>query len=114
MIHFTPEGEHLKVGLNITVGRNNWWPYITFNWMWYDIATHTLSNKRLRIRTWRLKVFTSSDKSNVIESYLRFHELMAFPREFLEDLQLCYDMSEVERLFHQYKIYKRLDVWAQH
>lgn len=114
MINIRREGEYLKVGLNITFGVNErWYPWVTFNWMWYHAGTHTLSYKRLRLRTWKLKAFTSSGSNNVIETYLRHHELMAFPREFAEDLALCYDMTEVDRLFNQYRVNERLAVWQQ-
>jgi len=114
MIHFRRDGEYLKIGLNITLGLSErWYPWVTFNWMWYNASTHMLSHRRLRIRSWKFKVFTSSGSSNVIETYLRHHELMAFPREFAEDLALCYDMSEVDRLFSQYRVNERLAVWQQ-
>lgn len=87
MINFPKQGDHLKIGLNITIGRYDWWrPWITFVWCWYNIKTHMLSYRRLRVRThkWPM-VLTQSAESDTIENFLGSTDLIAVPRELLED-----------------------------
>ena len=86
MIHYTKEGTYLKTGLNITLGHVGWWPWITFVWCWYHVQSRTLTHKRLRIRThkWPM-VITASSEVDIINHYLRTEDLIAVPRELLED-----------------------------
>lgn len=86
MIHYHKQGHHLKIGLNITVGRYGYLPWITFVWCWYNVATHTLSYRRLRIRLHKRPfILKQSAESDTINNYLMTHDLVAVPRELLED-----------------------------
>ena len=86
MIHYHKECTHLKLGLNTTIGRVNGWPWITFIWCWYNVATRMLSTKRLRIRTHMFPmIIKQSAESDTISNYLMSHDLIACPRELLED-----------------------------
>jgi hypothetical protein len=86
MIHYHKEGTHLKIGLNIAIGRYGWKPWITFVWCWYDIATHLLSYRRLRVRTHKWPaIITQSAESDTIQNFLGSNDLIAVPRELLED-----------------------------
>lgn len=87
MIHFIKEGDHLHLGLNITFGRvNKWWPWVTFLWCWYDVKTRTFSAKRLRFRSHVApRILRSSRSSDVVDNYLLANDLIAVPRELLED-----------------------------
>lgn len=87
MIHFRKESDRLKLGLNITFGRvNKWWPWIIFVWSWYDIGTRKLTSKRLRIRThMKSHILKSTNEWDVVEQYLVDNDLIAVPRELMED-----------------------------
>lgn len=50
MIHIRKEGAYLKTGLNITVGRVGWKPWVQFIWVQYSIQYHMLKYSRLRVR----------------------------------------------------------------
>jgi hypothetical protein len=99
MIHYTPEGQVLRVGLNITVGQ---WrkPWISFRWVWYDTRTRTLTSLRLRIRFWLQPFFIwGKDEGKVIDSWLWENDFAVLPKSVLEDLapQLL-ALSELYRL----------------
>lgn len=86
MIHYKKEGDHLKLGLNFTFGRMGWKPWVTVIWCWYDVKGRKLTHNRLRIRTHqRPMIIKSSSQSDVISGYLTAHDLIAVPRELLED-----------------------------
>ena len=86
MIHFIKEGAYLKIGLNISVGRIGWKPWITFIWCWYDVKNRKLLVKRLRVRTHMAPYFLrKSAEGDVISNFLEIHDLIACPRELLED-----------------------------
>lgn len=86
MIHYKKEGEHLKIGLNITVGRYRWKPWITFVWCWYDVASHKLSYRRVRVRLHKSPfILKQSAESDTIRNFLDSNDLIACPRELLED-----------------------------
>jgi hypothetical protein len=83
MIHHTPEGHHIKLGLNFSRAPGGF----RMLWAWYDFATNTATTYRLRIRLhmaprimWEKKTF------NVIDSYLMVHDLELVQKEVLEDL----------------------------
>lgn len=87
MIHYTPEGSILRVGLNITCGT---WrkPYMTLRWVWYDTETHILSSRRFRIRLYQWPVFIwGKDQGNVINSWLWENDFDVVSREVLHDLK---------------------------
>lgn len=86
MIHITKEGDFLKLGLNIAFGRYGWRPWVTLVWVWYDVATRRLTGKRFRIRThMKPYIIKSINNWDVTETYLTAHDLIAVPRELLED-----------------------------
>lgn len=97
MIHYTPEGNIPKLGLNIAIGATwrkpfvvfgkTWYkPWISFRWVWYDPMTGTMSSRRLRIRPYmRPFILTSTDRVNVVDSWLWNHDHIAVPREIIED-----------------------------
>ena len=81
MISIRPQGGYFKIGLNLCFARD----HIAVHWAWYDFARHegwhkgfTISRKGLRRR---------SARWNVIDSYLRIHDLEAVSAEVLRDLR---------------------------
>ena len=86
MIHFHKEGTYLKMGLNISFGRVGWKPWVTLVWCWYDLSTRTLTTKRLRVRThMKPMIIKQSLESDTISNYLMRNDLIAVPRELMED-----------------------------
>lgn len=84
MIHYTPEGHHIKLGLNFSRAPGGF----RMLWAWYDFATNIATTYRLRVRLhmaprfmWEVKKF------NVIDSYLTIHDLDLVNREVLQDLK---------------------------
>jgi len=83
MIHNTPEGSHIKLGLNFSRAPGGF----RLLWAWYDFATHTATSYRLRVRLhaaprlmWEVKTWS------VIDAHLMVHGLALVHREVLEDL----------------------------
>ena len=83
MIHHTPEGCHIKLGLNFSRTPGGF----RLLWAWYDFASHTATTCRLRVRwhmaprfMWEVKTF------DVIAGYLMMHGMELVHREVLEDL----------------------------
>jgi hypothetical protein len=83
MIHYTPEGHRIKLGLNFSGAPGGF----RLLWAWYDFASHTATTYRLRARLhmaprimWEKKTF------NVIDSYLLANDLELVHKEVLEDL----------------------------
>lgn len=86
MINFPKQGDYLKIGLNITFGRYGWKPWIRFVWCWYSIKSRMLSYRSLRVRMhMRPMIVSQSSESDTISNYLMLHDLIACPRELLED-----------------------------
>lgn len=84
MIHYTPEGHHIKLGLNFSGASGGF----RLLWAWYDFASQTGTTYRLRVRLhmtprimWEVKRF------NVIENYMTAHDLEMVQREVLHDLK---------------------------
>jgi hypothetical protein len=83
MIHHTPEGHHIKLGLNFSRAKGG----LRLLWAWYDFATHTATTYRLRIRLHMApRIMWEVKKFNVIDSYLMAHDLELVHKEVLEDL----------------------------
>jgi len=83
MIHYTPEGCRIKLGLNFSGTRGGF----RLLWAWYDFATHGATTYRLRVRLhmaprilWEVKTWS------VIDAHLSMHDLEIVHREVLEDL----------------------------
>jgi hypothetical protein len=83
MIHHTPEGRFIKLGLNFSRSANGF----RLLWAWYDFAKHEAFTARVRFR-WRIRPYFlwSVERHNVIESYMNMHGLAMVEREVLEDL----------------------------
>ena len=83
MINYTPEGHHIKLGLNFSRLPGGF----RMLWAWYDFANQTATTYRLRVRLhmaprilWEVKTWS------VIDSYLMVHDLELVHREVLQDL----------------------------
>lgn len=84
MIHYKVEGQHWSLGLNFRPTPGG----ITLAWVWYSIPRHELSVRRLRLRFPRRPwILPSVDRFNVIDNYLRLHDLQIVHRETLQDLR---------------------------
>jgi hypothetical protein len=84
MIHYTPEGNIIKVGLNFGFTPGGF----RLVWAWYDFATHNAVTYRLRLRfNKRPNYFWVVNRFNVIEGYLNLHDFDLVSREVLNDLK---------------------------
>lgn len=84
MIHHTPEGHHIKLGLNFSRTPGGF----RLLWAWYDFATHTATTYRLRIRLHMApRIMRETKTWSVIDNYLMVHALELVQREVLEDLK---------------------------
>ena len=68
MIHWTPEGYYLRVGLNLYATK--WW--LRLAWYWYEPATYKASGWYIRFRSspkphW---IYKKVEPVSVIENYL--------------------------------------------
>jgi hypothetical protein len=90
MIHYTPEGHHIKLGLNFSLTKGGF----RVLWAWYDFATHKATSYRLRLR-WHMapRIIWESKKWDVIDNYLMVHGLEMVHKEILEDLNAV-EMAE--------------------
>lgn len=92
MIHFSQEGHHRKLGLNLYRCAGGF----VAVWSWYDFHTYTATSYRFRLRMHlRPRIMWSVDRYNVIENYLRARDLELVHKEVLEDL-----MAEEDTLKH--------------
>jgi len=84
MIHYTREGEHMRLGLNF-----RFTPYsLTLIWAWYDFAAHSATTYRFRMRLHRKPVFMfEKNRFNVIDTYLHLHGMEVVHSEVLQDLK---------------------------
>lgn len=84
MIHYTREGEYLRLGLNF---RFTPWS-VTLIWAWYDFARHEATHYRFRLRLHRQPKFMwEKNRFNVIENYLHVHGMEVVHSEVLADLK---------------------------
>ena len=83
MIHYTPEGGHIKLGLNFSGAPGGF----RLLWAWYDFATYKATSYRLRLR-WHMapRVLWEAKTWSVIDAHLLVHDLALVQREVLEDL----------------------------
>jgi hypothetical protein len=101
MIHYTPDGHHIKLGLNFSSTSGGF----CLLWVWYNFATYTATTYRLRVRLhmaprtmWETKTW------NVIDNYLMLRNLELVHKEVLEDL---YSLERAEkRINESYAIIK--------
>lgn len=84
MIHYTREGEYMRLGLNI---RFTPWS-VTLVWAWYDFASHSATTRRFRVRLHRRPMFIfEKNRFNVIDNYMQMHNVEIVNREVLADLK---------------------------
>ncbi len=86
MIHWTPEGARVKVGLNFYATK--WWVRVV--WRWYDAPSMKTSGWYLRFRLtmkphW---IYEKHAPTSVIDSYLFNTDQMLVTREQALDKQL--------------------------
>jgi hypothetical protein len=83
MIHFSQDGHHRKLGLNLYRCTGGF----VAVWSWYDFFTYTATSYRFRLRMHlRPRIMWSVDRYNVIDNYLQARDLELVHREVLEDL----------------------------
>ena len=83
MISHTPEGHHIKLGLNFSLTKGGF----RMLWAWYDFASHKATTYRFRLRlTMRPWIIWESKKWDVIDNYMQIHDLAMVHKEILEDL----------------------------
>ena len=83
MIHHTPEGHHIKLGLNFSRKPGG----LRLLWAWYDFATNTATTYRLRLRLHMApRIIWETKKWSVIDSYLMVHDFELVHKEVLQDL----------------------------
>jgi hypothetical protein len=84
MIHYTREGEYLRLGLNFRFTPGGF----VLLWAWYDFASHSATIYRLRVRMHRKPRFMfAKNKHNVIDDYLRLRGMEVVHSEVLADLK---------------------------
>ena len=83
MIHYTPEGAFIKLGLNFSFTPGGF----RVMWAWYDFATHNAVTYRLRIRLFKPQFMWAVNRFNVIHAHLARHDLELVNREVLNDLK---------------------------
>ena len=86
MIHYRKEGNYYKLGLNLTLGRNGYLPWIAFCWIWYNVEKRELFKWYLRLRSWQPAYFYSCYHQNVINTYLIANDLTTVSNTFVEDI----------------------------
>jgi hypothetical protein len=83
MIHYTKEGHHMKLGLNLRRTPGGF----AAIWAWYDFATHKAFSARFRLRLHiKPRILWSVERFNVIDNYLAVNGFELVYREVLEDL----------------------------
>jgi len=83
MIHYTPEGRHIKLGLNFSGAKGGF----RLLWAWYNFANHKATTYRLRVRLHMApRIIWEAKSWNVIDAHLAAHDLELVHREVLEDL----------------------------
>lgn len=83
MIHYTPEGAFIKLGLNFAFTPGGF----RLLWAWYNFATHEAVTYRLRLRFGRSWFMWAVNRFNVINAYMQRHDLELVNREVLADMK---------------------------
>lgn len=83
MIHHTPEGSFIKLGLNFSRTPGGF----RLLWAWYNFASHQAVTYRLRIRFFKPQFMWAVNRFNVIDAHLQRHDLELVSREVLADLR---------------------------
>jgi len=88
MIHHTPDGTSIKLGLNFNRAPGGF----KLMWAWYDFATTTASIYRLRIRLHKApRILWNVRRFNVVDNYLIMNGLELVNSEVLQDLKATED-----------------------
>ncbi len=83
MIHYTPEGRHIRLGLNFSRAPGGF----RLLWAWYDFASNKATTYRLRVRLHMApRIMWETKKWNVINNFLMINDLELVHKEVLEDL----------------------------
>lgn len=94
MIHYTKEGQFLKLGLNFRFTKGGF----SFLWAWYDFATQNAVTYRFRLRMHRKpRILWEVNRFNVVDSYLKRHDLSTVETVTLQDLQALQESFGVVR-----------------
>ncbi len=84
MIHIKREGDYFKLGMNLYRAPGGF----VAAWVWYDFATHKATMRRFRLRMHiKPRILWSVESFNVIDNYLRTHDLELIHREVIHDLR---------------------------
>jgi len=84
MIHYTPEGHHIKLGLNFSGSKGGF----RMLWAWYNFANQKATTYRLRVRLHMAPRILWETKSwSVIEAHLAMRDLELVHREVLQDMK---------------------------
>jgi hypothetical protein len=84
MIHYTREGEYLRLGLNFRFTPGGF----MLLWAWYDFASHIATTYRFRMRLHRKPKFMfEKNRFDVIKAHCEMYGLELVQREVLQDLK---------------------------
>jgi len=91
MIHYTPEGCYIKLGLNFSGARGGF----RLLWAWYNFGTHKATTYRLRVRLHMApRIIWEAKTWNVIEAHLALNGLDVVSTEVLQDLKAVEDQQK--------------------
>ena len=90
MVHHTPEGHHIKLGLNYSRTRGGF----RLLWAWYNFAKYEAFAFRFRFR-WDIKprFIWEVKRWSVIDNYVATNNVALVTKETLEDLKSSVEMS---------------------
>ena len=84
MIHYTPEGHRIKLGLNFSGAPGGF----RLLWAWYDFGSNKATTYRLRVRLHMApRILWEAKTWNVIDAHLELHGLDVVSKEVLADLK---------------------------
>jgi hypothetical protein len=83
MIHWTPEGTHVKIGLNFRISRGGF----GLLWAWYNFTRREAITYRFRLRVhMKPRLIWEIKRWNVIDHFLEIRDLAIVNRELFEDM----------------------------
>ena len=105
MIHYTKEGQFLKLGLNFRFTKGGF----SFLWAWYDFATQNAVTYRFRLRMHRKpRILWEVNRFNVVDSYLKRNDLSVVHTAILQDMvELRDSIAEPPRTIYASRIYAK-------
>jgi hypothetical protein len=84
VIHYTPEGHHIKIGLNFSGAKGGF----RLLWAWYNFANQKATTYRLRVRLHMApRILWEAKSWSVIDAHLAAHDLELVHREVLQDMK---------------------------